>query len=111
MNETMSLGEIFSKAAMNTLLGMGTVFAVLILISFIISLFKYIGPKKVEKAASAVKTAEPAPVEEVAEEDETDEYELIAVITAAIAAATGSSTSEFVVKSIKRARNSKWRRA
>ena len=106
----MSLGEIFSKAAMNTLLGMGTVFAVLIFISFIISLFKYIGPKKVENAAAAVKS-EPEPAAEYEEEDETDEYELVAVITAAIAAATGSSTDGFVVKSIKRAKNSKWSRA
>ena len=37
-----SLGEIMEKAGLNTLLGMGTVFAVLIFISFLISLFKYI---------------------------------------------------------------------
>ena len=108
----MSLGEIFSKAAMNTLLGMGTVFAVLILISFIISLFKFIGPRKSKAAAAAVKTeAVPEPAQETAEEDEIDDYELVAVITAAIAAAAGSSTDGFVVKSIKRANNSKWRRA
>ena len=39
--KTLTLGEIFEKAALNTLMGMGTVFAVLILIAFIISLFKY----------------------------------------------------------------------
>ena len=38
-----SMGEILEKAGMNTLLGMGTVFVVLILISVIISLFKYTG--------------------------------------------------------------------
>ena len=32
---TLTLGEIFKKAALNTLIGMGTVFAVLIFISFI----------------------------------------------------------------------------
>ncbi len=37
-----SLGENMSRAAMNTVLGMGTVFIVLIFMSFVISLFKYI---------------------------------------------------------------------
>ena len=37
-----SMGEILEKAGLNTLLGMGTVFVVLIIISLIISLFKYI---------------------------------------------------------------------
>ena len=37
-----STGEILKKAGLNTLLGMGTVFMVLIFISLIISLFKYL---------------------------------------------------------------------
>lgn len=42
INAHYSLGEILTKAGLNTLLGMGTVFVVLIFIAFIISLFKYI---------------------------------------------------------------------
>ena len=42
----MTFGEILSRAAVNTCLGMGTVFVMLILISAIIFLFKYI-PKAV----------------------------------------------------------------
>ena len=38
----MTFGEILSRAAVNTCLGMGTVFVMLILISAIIFLFKYI---------------------------------------------------------------------
>ena len=34
--------NVFEQALLNTLMGMGTVFAVLIFISFLISLFKYI---------------------------------------------------------------------
>ena len=45
-----SMGEIMKKAGLNTLLGMGTVFAVLIFISFIISLFGLIGKNEERKA-------------------------------------------------------------
>ena len=37
-----SKAELMKQAGMNTLLGMGTVFVVLIFISFIISLFKFL---------------------------------------------------------------------
>ena len=37
-----TMNEILTKAGLNTVLGMGTVFAVLIFLAFIISLFKYI---------------------------------------------------------------------
>ena len=42
VNPEYSLGEILAKAGMNTLLGMGTVFAVLILISLVIYCFNFI---------------------------------------------------------------------
>lgn len=38
----MTLTEIFAKAGLNTLLGMGTVFAMLIFISCVISLFRFL---------------------------------------------------------------------
>jgi hypothetical protein len=41
-------------------------------------------------------------IETVISNDETDDLELVAVITAAIAASTGASTDDFVVRSIKR---------
>ena len=56
--------------------------------------------------------AEPAAVEEetVQEEDLTDDLELVAVISAAIAASEGTSTDGFVVRSIKKRRkNSQWK--
>ena len=44
------------------------------------------------------------------EEDLTDDYELVAVIAAAIAASEGAaSTDGFVVRSIRRANTSKWK--
>jgi predicted house-cleaning noncanonical NTP pyrophosphatase (MazG superfamily) len=57
----------------------------------------------------------PVAVEEAAQEEETeelsDDLELVAVITAAIAASEGTSADGLVVRSIKRARNSQWKKA
>lgn len=110
-------GEKMEKAAMNTLMGMGTVFLVLIFISLLISCFKYINAfekkMKDKEAAAAPAVSAPAPAAvPVAEEEElVDDLELVAVITAAIAASTGSSGDGLVVRSIKRASGAKWKRA
>lgn len=107
-----SIGEIMQKAGLNTLLGMGTVFVVLIFLAFIISLMKYIPAimeklqKKDKAPAVEAKPATPATEETMA--DETDDLELIAVITAAIAASEGTSTDGFVVRSIKRRPSNHW---
>lgn len=110
-------GEILEKAALNTVLGMGVVFAVLILICLIISCFgfipaieaKFSKKKKEEKpVASPAVAAAPASVPVV--EEESDDLALIAVITAAVAATLGTSTDGFVVRSIKRKSNNKWKR-
>lgn len=113
-----TLGENMSRAAMNTLLGMGTVFGVLIFISLLIYCFKFISVfenkmnEKAAKAAPAPAPAAPVAAPVVEEEEElVDDLELVAVITAAIAAATNSSTDGLVVRSIKRAPGAKWKRA
>ena len=98
-----SVGEKLEKAALNTLMGMGTVFCVLILISLIIYCFRFIpmllgGKKKKEEE----KTETPAPAAPVVEETLTDDLELVAVISAAIAASEGTTTDSFVVRSIHR---------
>ena len=102
-----SKGEIFHKAGLNTLLGMGTVFVVLIFMSFIISLFKYI-PALLNKKGTEETTEKEVPVEEIADEPVEDDLELVAVIAAAIAAAEGTSTDDFVVRSIRRRKSNKW---
>lgn len=94
------------KALLNTLMGMGTVFVVLIFISFVISLLKNVNkigqqqPKQIEQAP--VQSA-PMQIEEVEEEELADDEELVAVITAAICAYQGTSSEGFQVRSIKRA--------
>lgn len=116
-NVEYSFGEKMEKAALNTLLGMGTVFCVLILISLIIGLFGFI-PKLQNKLTKKPAASEaPKPVTaavatgEAAEEELSDDLELVAVISAAIAAYEGtSSTDGFVVRSIKRS-GSKWQSA
>lgn len=106
LDKVYSLGETMTKAAMNTAMGMGTVFVMLIIISLIISCFTLVN--KAQKKAEAKKAANaPAPAAVPAataavEVPQTDDLELVAVIAAAIAAATGSSTDDFVVRSIKR---------
>lgn len=102
----MTLENTLIKALVDTLLGMGSVFLILILICLIISLFKFI-PKE-EAAKAGPEEVKAAPVTE----DE-DDGELIAVITAAIRMAMASSAQPdtgtvngseplFIVKSVKR---------
>ncbi len=109
-----STGEIMAKAGMNTVIGMGTVFAVLILISLIIYCFTFISKlesrqKKQEEPAPA---AAPVAEQTVAKEELSDDTELVAVIAAAIAAYEGAaSTDGFVVRSIRKSNKSKWQNA
>ena len=120
-NVIYSFGEQMTKAALNTVIGMGTVFIVLILISAIISAFVLIPkiqaafskgskqPEETKKEAAVVETTAP---QAVADEELSDDLELVAVIAAAIAASEGAaSTDGFVVRSIRRANTNKWRNA
>ena len=108
-----TMGEILEKAGLNTVLGMGTVFVVLIFISLIISLFRFIPAlqnafgRKPEKTTEAPAAVEDAPVI-VDAAAETDDMELVAVISAAVAAAEGTTTDGFVVRSIRRRPSNKW---
>ncbi len=111
VEEKPSLGESMANAGINTLLGMGTVFIMLIVMAYIISLMKYI-PKLLaskQKAPEPVATAIPAtPVPPIPEsvpvqEDLSNDEELVAVISAAIAAYEGeASVDGFVVRSIRK---------
>ncbi len=98
-------GRQMGTAGLNTLLGMGSVFIVLILISLIIStftLFNKAGSKKDVKPVAA-----PTVVETPVQEELVGDEELVAVITAAIAAYEGAGTvagpDGFVVRSIRKA--------
>ncbi|MBQ2902019.1 MAG: OadG family protein [Agathobacter sp.] len=112
INPVYSFGEKMAKAGMNTLISISIVFAVLIVISLLISCFKifpYLEAKKREKAAAAAKAVEAdnsvvTQIEQREEQEQelADDTELVAVIAAAIAAYEGTSTDGFVVRSIRR---------
>ncbi len=113
MNVDYTFGEKMAKAGLNTVIGLLTVFAVLILISFLISLFHFIpkiqaraAAKKAEKSASERgidNAVEQIVRQETAVEEEADDSELVAVIAAAIAAFEGSGSADgVVIRSIKK---------
>ena len=85
-------------------------FVVLIFISFIISLFEKIPAleAKFRKKEAAPAAPAPAAAAEPVPAARADDSELIAVIAAAIAAAEGTTTDGFVVRSIKRRKSNKW---
>ena len=109
-NVEYSMKEKIQQAGMNTLLGMGTTFAVLITLALVIALFgKVVGGasnRTGKKTAAPAPVAAPAPAPAAVEEEElADDLELVAVIAAAIAAFEGrQSTDGFVVRSIRKAR-------
>ena len=93
---------------------MGTVFVMLVFLSFVIGLLKPVTEAiegKNKKAPAPAAPVAPVVVEEEEEEELVDDLELVAVITAAIAASENTSSDGFVVRSIKRANNRKWQKA
>lgn len=97
------------RAGLNTLMGIGTVFLMLVFLSFVIYLFRFIpglveGKKKNIVAVPEASLPQPAAAMQAAPvvEEATDDTELIAVIAAAIAASEGTSTDGFVVRSIRK---------
>lgn len=118
VNPAYAKSEILKKAGLNTLLGMGTVFSVLIFIAFTISLLKYIPGllenmqekfRRQRNKTDSVTVLKEKEVQEEVEETTEDSLELIAVIMAAVAAESGMSEEDFVVCSVKRRKSNKWR--
>lgn len=110
-----SMAQTLQRAGLNTLMGIGTVFVMLVLLSLLISLFRFIPNPEAKKAAEAkaakaakeAEAAAAAPAVQTAEENLADDGELVAVIAAAIAAAEGTTTDGFVVRSIRKAKRSR----
>ena len=113
VSETTTIPE----ALFNTAIGMGTVFVVLILISFIIYLFKFIpklleiGKKKPEINSAAARPSSQNKVEQEtapAASQASNDAQLVAVIRAAIAAQMSEETGApvaadgLVIRSIKK---------
>ncbi len=106
------MSVLLQRAGMNTIMGMGIVFLMLIFLTLVISLFRFIGKMEEKNQTEGKVLPEPAepmsvPQPVVAVQDD---RELIAVIAAAIAAYEGTSTDSFVVRSVRRAgrRRNSW---
>ncbi len=117
-----SLGENMEKAALNTLMGMGTVFIVLIFISLLISCFKYISVFENKKKAAAPAASAPAPAPAApapvalttAAPAGTDDAEMerLAIMTAIIEHRRRTASSDsLVVRPIKRSAGNRWKRS
>lgn len=95
-----SIVDKLKNAGINTVMGITTVFVILMLISLLLSFFKYIPIihnkfSKVEEKQEVIKDKDNK------ESDEND-LELIALITAAISASENMPSDSFVVRSIHR---------
>ncbi len=104
-NETMNFFDAFSFGGQTTLIGMATVFTVLVIIWGALSIFKLFlydipnNKKKIEEPA--VTESKVHPTDEVSK----DSSEIVAVIAAAIAAAEADSNgAKFKVVSFRRKR-------
>lgn len=107
-----TVGDKLAVGAEVTLRGMGTVFAVLVMIWMLVEVLHLIlgDKKKKQKKAVVIEsittpTVSPSVNEVTTTESQAPDYELIAVISAAVAAASGASPSSFRVVSFKRANN------
>ncbi len=118
-------GKLFGEAALNTIMGIGTVFLVLLFLSWLISNIHWI-PDLVEKYSKKADAASPAKVtpqpavsrmNAAADEGEiVNDGELIAVIASAIAAYEGTTVEKvmaegFVVRTIRKSNRENWLRA
>lgn len=103
--------KTMERAGLNTALGIGIVFLMLVLISCIIALLKLVNRSGKPAPAPKAPVAKAAPV--VQGDDDT---ELVAVIAAAICAYEASqgnavSPDSLVVRSIRKVNKSKWQNA
>ena len=105
-----TFGEKMAQAGRNTLIGLITVFVILLLLSLVISCFKFIAPKKKDKAAPKTEFVNKTVPKKTSS---ADDEELTAVIIAAICAAQGSDyvPGQYRLKSIRRVRSARsWNR-
>ena len=109
-----TLGDAFSVGGMVTGVGLTIVFAVLVILMIVLMLFKVIFYKKPENVTVKADTkVKKAPEVVVTKPKAIDDGELIAVLTAAIAASLNTSTYNLKIKSYRRIGDTKpsWRKA
>ncbi len=99
--KTMASGDLLKGVTATVIMGMGITFAVLIILMFVIMVQqKLLAPR----VAAPVKTVQAARVSD-APVSGSDNNELIAVITAAVAASIGTAAGNIVIKNVQRVRD------
>ena len=98
--------DLIIEGVVYTIMGMIVVFAMLIIIMYVIKAMQLFSKTNEPAAKTEKQPVNNAPQEP--QKTESDSAELIAVITAAIAAAMGKSSSGFIVKSYKRLSGEEW---
>ena len=125
VDENTTLAEQMKEGGIYSAFGLGTVFAVLIVISLVIAAFKFIGNTQTGKKEEAAPAPAPAPVAAAPApapapvpaapaapaDDLMDDTELLLLITTAIAAYESVPANGLKVRSIRRAKDARWRRA
>lgn len=103
--------DTFIAGLATTVVGMLTVFLILIMLCGVLYLLRFANPdqkKRVAKEIEETKPIEIKPIEikkEIIVQENIDNTELIAVITAAIAASLGTTSNKLQIKSIVKVQN------
>lgn len=112
----MNLSEVLSTGTQTTITGLAIVFSVLIIIMFVLKLFEVIFSEKKSTPSenvTAVKQEKEVQAVPVSTQSSMTEEQLIAVLTAAVAASLNTSTYNLQIKSYRRVGNSRpsWNKA
>ncbi len=97
-----TMPEALSFGGLTTVVGMSIVFAVLLVLMIVLYLFKVIFYKDPDKAKKSAENIAVEPIVEAEQTETVDEGELIAVLTAAVAASLNTSTYNLNIKSYRR---------
>lgn len=113
---TLSVGSALVEGLQVTVIGLAIVFGVLVILMLVLMAFKAIFYKEPGKAKQAQESVTPVKTEakvKPVSESEIDEEELVAVLTAAVAASLNTSTYNLRIRSYRRVGNSSpaWNKA
>jgi len=102
----MDVKDIIFEGLTYTVMGISIVFLVLIIIMLVIKAMAFFSVEKKAPVKTEEKTAEN--LTEAVQPEKTDDTELIAVITAAIAASLGTNSNGLVIRSYKKVSDGAW---
>ncbi len=107
----LNVKNVIAEGLAYTVMGIVVVFAVLVLIMLVIKAMALFSAEKPQVAKEPEQMPKQAPVQVAETITKSDDTELIAVITAAIAAAMGKSASSLMIRSYKKISGNAWNRA